>query len=234
MKNLGLIALLVLAQVACFGGGSSGSNGTAPGQQAKAGKTKAKVGKAGGKRGKRPVIQADAVLGRRPGIPRLKEAMLAGYQARYAAELPKWPAATPREQTGEGFWGKLTPLFDTCAWETLQPVGLDCTEAPCVAILRDTGTDGPDRLDACDGFATAFPDGTEIVAMKAACGDSLVFVSPTWTLAPDDAAITSSRERREAAITKGWACASAPAVAPAPGPVVAPTTPPEAGPRDSR
>lgn len=127
-----------------------------------------------------------------------------------ASIVLEWPEYVPRVHTQEGLEASIEEAAMDCGLP-IEAVDTDCTEPPCIAILRNFA-EGDEvawsQLSGCPVWQSRYPGGSHMHAETIDCGDGsedrIVLVSGAWKeLGP----VGQRWFERSQQLKNHWACA---------------------------
>lgn len=146
----------------------------------------------------------------RSGDFAFRDAQITGLTVRLGGGLAPWSGVTSPHERPSQFYADLQDARVACGLRT-HVVGVECSEPPCIALLRQVEGDVPAAIAACASWAEVLPQ-PRIDVSKVACTSGreevVLLVSPAaGERAPEVAAAEDARlEARRAAIREGWRC----------------------------
>lgn len=188
----------------------------------------AKGKKGGGGRGRATPDERQAAFQSLRTQAAMQEKLVVGYELRLGASRG-WPEGAPEVLRPDAMYDVVSDTVGSCG--QLGFLGLECAEAPCIAVLRDRGGDGAAAVPACAAWTEVYA-GAWTDARQATCPtgtEAVLFVAPR--VAGDEANFAATVEpklkQRADEMIAGWQCSRAtPATAPAAPPPSAPPAPP--------
>ena len=140
-----------------------------------------------------------------------RDAQINGLTARLGGGLAPWDGVKARHERPAEFYADLREARVACSVHA-NVVGVDCSEPPCIGLLRQVKGDVPAELAACASWTDVLPS-PRIEAASVACPsgrqESVVLVVPAaGPRTPEVAATEDARlATRFASIRAGWRCA---------------------------
>lgn len=154
----------------------------------------------------------------------LQEYLLEGFEGEVYGELVAWPAATDENESfmPDSFQRNVNAAIEACS-PPAELVGVDCSEPPCMALLRTAGDRWYEALvNSCAAWSDRYGSAVTLATVEVTCGDgrteSVAMLSPYWEaiVSPSDpTARENMRKRlrvRRAQVRAEWVCAAAPAL----------------------
>lgn len=147
----------------------------------------------------------------RSGEFAFRDAQIAGLTVRLGGGLVPWDGVMARHERPSQFYTDLRAARIACGLP-VNVVGVECSEPPCIGLLRQVKGDAAAALAACASWTEVLPS-PRIDVAKVACPSGreevVVLVSPTaGERTPEAALVQDARltARREA-LRAGWRCA---------------------------
>lgn len=136
-----------------------------------------------------------------------KEAQIAGLTLRLGGGLTPFPKDLPVRQQPMAFYQTLRDARTACKIR-MNLVGVECSEPPCIGLIRVVEGDVAAKVTGCPEWTAAFPGEPRVASVDVACpGDrveGVVMVSPPAREAAD--AENARLQVRRDAVLAGWRC----------------------------
>ena len=149
----------------------------------------------------------------RSGEFAFRDAQIAGLTVRLGGGLVPWDGVRVPHERPSQFYADLRDARLACGLST-NVVGVECSEPPCIGLLRQVKGDVAAELAACTSWTDLLPT-PRIYSAKVACPSGreevIVLVSPAAGDRPPETALVDDARLavRRDALRAGWRCAQA-------------------------
>lgn len=147
----------------------------------------------------------------RSGEFAFRDAQIAGLTVRLGGGLAPWDSVKARHERPSQFYADLRDARVACGLSA-NVVGVECSEPPCIGLLRQVRGDVAVELAACTSWTDLLP-APRIYPAKVACPSGreevVVLVSPAAGDRTPEAALAEDARLavRRDALVAGWRCA---------------------------
>ncbi len=139
-----------------------------------------------------------------------RDAQIGGLTVRLGGGLAPWKGVLAAHERPSRFYEDLVAARTACPLRA-NVVGVECSEPPCIALLRQVEGDVAAAIADCPSWAAVLPS-PRVESSKIACPSGreevVLFVSPAaGERTPEVAAVEDARlALRRAALKDGWRC----------------------------